>query len=94
MKRLHIGCDDADMYISWASLETTEGKGKKAMEILQRAQERGARVQQAPIEAAIAKLNGGEPLPMPGLFLVVLGRRLLLPRGWCYGRLAAAAGQR
>ena len=65
MKRLHIGCDDADMYISWASLETTEGKGKKAMEILQRAQERGARVQQAPIEAAIAKLNGGEPLPMP-----------------------------
>ena len=55
MKRLHIGCDDADMYISWASLETTEGKGKKAMEILQRAQERGARVQQAPIEAAIAK---------------------------------------
>jgi serine/threonine-protein kinase TTK/MPS1 len=61
MKRMHIAVDDAALYVSWADLEAREGNEEKAMSILQRAQERSA-VDQGPIDAATAKLNGGAPV--------------------------------
>ena len=60
MKRERIGIDDATVAIAWAQLEVSHGNVDKARQILEKAsKERGARIDQSAIAAAIAELSAG-----------------------------------
>ena len=62
MKRNGIGMDDSAFHVAWAELEASEGNTDKALSILDKARNRGARLDQAAITSAMAKIGGKEPL--------------------------------
>jgi len=57
MKVSGIGSDDAEFYVTWARFEVEQHETEKARSILLKARERGARLDQTKVLAALAELG-------------------------------------